>query len=187
MDRRELTENRIRFPRAYVFGFWSLITLLVLNSGSVYAEWVAMEKDYLSPGLQTVYIDPDSIRREGNLVTLWQLIDFKWMQGSARGPARFMSTKTHKQFDCAGKRVRLLAFTEFSHSMGTGIPVDGYIDSGHWMPVEPDSMNQALWEIACGNRGNPVGSSFDPASRGLAVSESSPGLVRERDMIFSPE
>ena len=134
---------------AYVLGLWSLALLLVLSSGSVYAEWVAVEKDYLSPGLQTVYIDPDSIRREGNLVTLWQLIDFKWMQGSARGPARFMSTKTHKQFDCGEKRVRLLAYTDFSRQMGTGIPTNGYVDSDIWMPVEPDSMNQALWEVAC--------------------------------------
>ena len=172
MDRRELKKYRRKLPPAYGSGFCLLITLLVLNSGSAYGEWVVIEKDYLSPGLQTVYIDPASIRREGNLVTLWQLIDFKWMQGSARGPARFMSTKTHKQFDCAGKRVRLLAFTEFSHSMATGIRVDGHVDSDIWISVEPDSMNHALWEVACGTRRNPVGSSFDPASRGLAVSPS---------------
>jgi hypothetical protein len=134
---------------AYLLGLWLLISPLILGSGCVYAEWIAVDKNYLSPGRQTVYIDPDSIHREGTLVTLWQLIDFKWMQGSARGPARFMSTKTHKQFDCAGKRVRLLAFTEYSHSMGTGISVDGHIDSGHWMSVEPDSVNYALWEVAC--------------------------------------
>ena len=58
-----------------------LIALLVLSSVPVYAEWMAVEKDYLSPGLQTVYVDPDTIRRDGHLVTLWQLIDFKWMQG----------------------------------------------------------------------------------------------------------
>ena len=152
MKHYTLKEHCRELPPAYVFGFWSLVLLPVLSSGSVYAEWVAVEKDYLSPGRQTVYIDPGSIRREGNLVALWQLIDFKWMEGSARGPARFMSTKTHKQFDCAGKRVRLLAFTEFSHSMGTGLSVDGLIDGGHWMPVEPDSVNHALWEVACGNR-----------------------------------
>ena len=157
MNRRKLKQNCPKSPMAYVMGFWSLIALLVLSSGSAYGEWVAVEKDYLSPGLQTVYVDSDTIRKEGNLVTLWQLVDFKWMQGSARGPARFMSTKTHKQFDCAGKRVRLLTFTEYSHSMGTGIPVNGHIDSD-WLPVEPDSMNQALWEVACGAKGNTVGS-----------------------------
>jgi hypothetical protein len=146
----------LTLPLAYCSGFWSLITLLVLSSVPAYAEWVAVEKDYLLPGLQTVYVDPDTIRREGNLVTMWQLIDFKLMQGNAGmgpfgfGPHRFLSTKTHKQFDCAGKRLRLLAFTEFSRGMGTGTPANGYVDHGNWIPVEPESINQALWNVACG-------------------------------------
>jgi len=74
------------------------------------------------------------------------------MQGSARGPARFSSTKTHKQFNCTEKRVRLLAFTEFSLQMGTGLRNDGYVDKENWLPVEPDSINHALWEIVCGKK-----------------------------------
>ena len=150
MNRRKLKENCHRLPLAYVLGFWSLITLLLLSSGSAYAEWVAVEKHYLLPGLQTVYVDPDSIRKEGNLVTIWQFVDFKWMQGSARGPARFLSTKTHKQFDCAKQRLRLLAFTEYSRNKGAGIPADGLVDTGNWILVEPESINQALWEVVCG-------------------------------------
>ena len=137
-------------PLAYFSGFWSLITLLVLSGVPAYAEWVAVEKDYLLPGLQTVYVDPDTISREGNLVTVWQLIDFKWMQGNVSGAHRFLSTETHKQFDCAEKRLRLLAFTEFSRSIGTGIPANGYVDKGNWLSVEPESINQALWEMVCG-------------------------------------
>jgi hypothetical protein len=150
MNRDKLRENCHKQSLAYCSGFWSLITLLVLSTVPAYAEWVAVEKDYLLPGLQTVYVDPDSIRREGNLVTMWQLIDFKWGQGNGRGAHRFSSTETRKQFDCAGRRLRLLAFTEFSRHMGTGIPADGYVDSGNWLPVEPDSISQALWEVACG-------------------------------------
>jgi hypothetical protein len=137
-------------PLAIFSGFWSLITVLFLSSAPAYAEWVAVEKDYLLPGLQTVYVEPDTIRREGDLVTMWQLIDFKWMKGNGRGAHRFFSTKTHKQFDCEEKRLRLLAFTEFSQHMGAGISADGYVDKGHWLPVEPESINQALWEMACG-------------------------------------
>ena len=137
-------------PLAYLSGFWSLITLLFLSSAPAYAEWVAVEKDYLLPGLQTVYVNPDTIRQEENLVTMWQLIDFKWMKGNGRGAHRFFSTKTHKQFDCAEKRLRLLAFTEFSQHMGSGISVAGYVDKDHRLPVEPESINQALWEMACG-------------------------------------
>jgi hypothetical protein len=145
----------LKLPPAYCSGFWLLITLLVLSSGPAYAEWVAVENNYLLPGLQTVYVDPDTIRREGNLVTLWQLIDFKLMQGNAGMGIlgfghRVLSTKTHKQFDCAEKRLRLLAVTDFSGNMGTGIPAGAYIDGGNWVPVEPKSINQALWEVACG-------------------------------------
>ena len=149
-------DSSLKLPLGYFSGFWLLITLLVLSSVPAYAEWVAVEKPYLSPGLQTVYVDPDSIRREGNLVTMWQLIDFKWMQGNQGmgplgfGPHRFFSTKTHKQFDCAEKRLRLLAFMEFSGRMGTGIPAKGYVDNSNWIRVEPESINHALWEVACG-------------------------------------
>ena len=139
---------RIRCPTAS--GIWSLITLLILSVAPAHAEWVAVEKDYLLPGLQTVYVDPDTIQRDGNLVTMWQLIDFKWMQGSPRGPTRFLSTTTHKQFACAEKRLRLLAFTEYSNHMGTGTPAGGYVDKNKWLPVEPESINQALWEVHCG-------------------------------------
>ena len=124
-----------------------LITLLVLSHGPVYAEWVAVENNYL-PGKQTVYVDPDTIRREGNLVTMVILIDWYWMQGN-RSPSRFYSTKLKRQFDCAAKRVRRLAFTYFYGRMGTGVPVAGYETEGHWYLVEPESLNQPLWEVAC--------------------------------------
>ena len=128
-----------------------LITLLVLSSGPAYAEWVLIEKNYL-PGKQTVYVDPDIIRREGNQVTLWQLTDFQWMQGGPRATPRFLPTTTHKQFDCGEKRIRLMAYMEFSHRMGIGISDDGYVDRDTWLPVEPASMNHALWEVACGKQ-----------------------------------
>ncbi len=64
-----------------------LITLLVLSNGSAYAEWL-----YVGKGVEsgmTTYADPDTIRREGNLVTLWQLTDFQWMLGNMIGCHRY--------------------------------------------------------------------------------------------------
>jgi len=136
----------------------------VMSRGPADTKWVAVEKDYLSPQIQTVYIDPDTVSREGNLVTVSQLIDYKWMQGTGAvinpyafgrlyryqlAPHGFFSTTTRKQFDCANKHVRLLAFTEFSHHMGTGRRNNGYVDQETWLPVEPESVNHALWELAC--------------------------------------
>jgi hypothetical protein len=142
-------ELSIKLPLAYSLGFWLLITLLVLGRGSVYAEWVALETPYQSPGLQTVYVDPATIRRDGHLVTLWQLTDFVSKQGGKLGH-RFFSAKTQKQFDCPGRRFRLLAFTDFFGHMGTGAPMDGLVDQDTWLPVEPESLNQGLWEVVCG-------------------------------------
>jgi hypothetical protein len=136
----------LKLPLAYFSGFWLLITLLVLSSGPVYAEWVVVSGNDKTG--MTVYVDPDTIRRKGDLVKVWQLIDFKTMQGG-RSPGRFLSTKFQKQFDCAEERLRLLACTDFSGNMGTGEPADAYVDEGNWVPVEPDSINQALWEVAC--------------------------------------
>ena len=150
MSCRHRVSHFHKMRSAYLTGFWSLITVLFLNNVPAHAKWMALEKGYPLLGLQTVFIDPDTIQREGNLVTVWQLTDFKWMQGSARGPARFLSTMTHKQIDCREKLVRLLAYKEFSLQMGTGIRVDGYVDKEHWLPIEPESINYALWQLACG-------------------------------------
>ena len=34
--------------------------------------------------------------------------------------------------------------------MGTGIPTHGYVDKDNWLRVESESVNQALWEVVCG-------------------------------------
>ena len=130
---------------------WLLTLLLTLLHSAAYAEWVAIDHRYQSPGLQTVYIDPDTIRREGNLVTLSALIDWTWMQGN-RSPTRFYSTKMTKQFDCAEKRVRTLAATDYYGHMGTGevIGGGGHTSEGHWIAIEPGTLNHGLWEAACG-------------------------------------
>ena len=135
-------------PPACRTGLWFLITLLLLTPAPVHAEWVAVDKHYQSPGLQTVYVDSATIRRDGSLVTMVSLIDWTWMQGN-RSPSRFFSTETKKQFDCAQKRLRLLAYSEFSKPMGTGRRNDGYVDQDHWLPVRPETIDHALWEMAC--------------------------------------
>jgi len=118
--------------------------------------WVAVDRAYQSSSREMVYYDPKTIRRDGDRVTLWQLTDYKWMQGNApfgafmMGPHRFLSTKTHKEFDCARNSVRILASSEFSQHMGTGIQNAVAVEQGYGQPVEPGSINQALWEVACG-------------------------------------
>lgn len=126
------------------------LTVLILTQGSALAEWLALDARYQSHPLQTVYIDRETLRREGTLTTLSALIDWKAMQGG-RTPTRFYSTTLTKQFDCTERRVRILAATDFYGHMGTGevIGSSGHTSEGHWIAVEPGSLNQGLWEAAC--------------------------------------
>ena len=132
-------------------GFWLLIMMLAMMHKPVQAGWVAIDGQYQSPGLQTVYVDPDGVRKEGNLVTLSALIDWTWMQGN-RSPTRFYSTKLTKQFNCVEKQVRTLAATDFYGHMGTGQAIGGggHTSESEWVGIKLGTINQGLWEAACG-------------------------------------
>jgi len=117
----------------------------VPSSGPVYAEWVLVSGDD-ETGL-TVYADPDTIHRKGNLVTMWGLIDYKTIQIIAGDS--LLSIQRQNEYDCAEARTRMLAFTWFSGNMGGGQVVHSDSDEDKWKPVAPDSVAEALWKIAC--------------------------------------
>ena len=137
------------------FPFWStlyciMLTFLALSSHeSVRAEWITLNNAEQSPDLRTVYLDPTFSRRSGNLVTVVTLIDWKWMQGN-RSPTRFYSTKLTKRFDCSKTRLQRLSYTDYYGHMGTGRVIAAYEGESSWYPVEPESLDHTLWEIACG-------------------------------------
>jgi len=136
------------FPKplpACLFGFWLLLIVLVLSSGPVYAEWVLTSGDDVT-GLK-VYVDPDSIRRKGNLAKMWQLYDYKTVQTVAGDS--LLSIKRYNEFDCTEERTRMLAYTWFSGNMATGKVVYSTPDEQNWEPVVPRTINRTLWKVAC--------------------------------------
>jgi hypothetical protein len=135
----------LKLPLAYFSGFWLLITLLVLSSGPAYAEWVLVSGD--DEAGMTVYVDPDTIRRKGNLVKMWQLYDYKTVQAVAGDS--FLSIHRQNEYDCTEERTRMLAFTWFSSNMGKGRVVYRTAEEQQWEPVVPRSINRALWKVAC--------------------------------------
>ena len=120
----------------------------IAECGPAYAKWVAVGGNE-EAGV-TVYADPGTIRRKGNLVKVWHLSDFKTVQ-IAKGNS-YLSIKAQHQYDCAEGRERILALMKFSGNMGSGNVV--YEDSNErkWRPVAPETTNQALRKIACGKK-----------------------------------
>ena len=77
----------------------------VTSSGPAYAEWVKVSGG--DEAEKTVYVDPATIRRNSNLVKMWQLQDYKTVQ--TVGGIRFLTAKEEWEFDCAEERSRVLA------------------------------------------------------------------------------
>ena len=130
-----MTYRRVQMTRLF------LITLLLLSSGSAYAEWVKVS-DSDEAG-KTVYVDPSTIRRNSNLVKMWQFSDYKTVQ--TVGGIRFLTAEEQWEFDCAEERSRVLALKEFSGNKGSGtvvIPTHKKV-SGY-------QSGQAVWIKLCG-------------------------------------
>ncbi|CUQ66754.1 surface-adhesin E family protein [Candidatus Nitrospira inopinata] len=124
-----------------------LPAVLTLHGSPAWGGWIALDKRHQPQSKQVVHYDPDTIHREGNVVTVWQLMDVQWM-GESPTP-RFLSATTHKQFDCRLWRVRVLQVVEFSRNMATGKSRSGYIENANWRPIEPQSVDHGLGEIVC--------------------------------------
>jgi hypothetical protein len=128
--------------------FLIALTLLVLNSAPAYAEWI-MVSDSDEAG-KTVYVDPNTIRRNSNLVKMWQFYDYKTVQ--TLGSIRFLTAKEQWEFDCAEGRSRVVARKEFSGNMGSGTMVSTNSQVGKWLPVIPGSIGHTVWEVACNKK-----------------------------------
>jgi hypothetical protein len=127
---------------------WSLIMLLWLGTGHVFAEWVdvAGKLDRDLP-IYTVYVDTESIRRDREIVTLWALFDYVTIQSIVGGP--WLSSKTRREYDCVEKRVRLVGYMTFTGNMGSGEAVYTNSSQSAWEPIAPDSIDKQLWVVAC--------------------------------------
>jgi hypothetical protein len=99
----------------------------------------------------TVYVNPDTSRRNGEVVELWVLANYMTIQTEPLPP--YLSETSQREIDCTQERIRLLAVTTFSGNMGSGELLYRYSDSkDKGIPVEPGSVAQALWKFACNKK-----------------------------------
>ena len=125
-----------------------LLTLLTLSSAPAYGEWVEVSVN-VEAG-ETVYVDPDTIRRRGDIAEMSVLYDNKTAQ-PAVGHA-YLSKKVLNEYNCKEAMKRMLSVTEFSGHMGSGNVV--YMSSplfspATWMPTRI-GLGETLSKLACG-------------------------------------
>src|SRR5260221_12919626 len=81
------------------------------------AQWVLLGNSPANGGMD-VYVARSAIRRSGNSAQMWDLWDFK--TAHVFEGKRFLSTRNHYEYDCAGTRRRMLSTAGFSGHMGQG-------------------------------------------------------------------
>ena len=122
-----------------------LLTLMLLSTGPACAEWVSVS--VIDQAGVTIYVDPDTIRRQGARVKMWELIDYETIQTAAGNS--YMSARLQREYDCARNLHRTLALTKLSGHMGTGTVILTNSDEQKWEPADPGSIASRLWKVAC--------------------------------------
>jgi hypothetical protein len=118
--------------------------LLAVVSSSAAAEWVEVDSDETV----TFYIEPTTIRRDGNLVKMRGLLEYK--AARVRDKAKYRSSKAESEYDCKDEKLRTLSLSLYPRNMAKGKAVYSTGDPDQWRPVPPDGGIKVMWNIACG-------------------------------------
>jgi hypothetical protein len=130
-----------------VKNFILAVILAVVSSSAMAEEWVAVINT--DDGGITVYADKSTIRKEGNIVNIWTLGDFKKAEQIGSNQ-QFLSLKEQYEYDCKEQQMRRLYATMYFGNMGRGNVLDSSPIHEKWQPVPLGSLNEHLWKFACG-------------------------------------
>ena len=121
--------------------------MLLMTATAASAEWTSIgASDEYIP-----YVDKATIRRNGNLVKMWDLRDYKTVRTNAG--YSYLSSKTQWEYDCKEEKKRQLAFSLFDGQMGSGKVVFTHGNvRDEWSPIQPESVSEMLWKVACGKK-----------------------------------
>jgi hypothetical protein len=112
------------------------------------AEWVEFYLDTKT----TFYANPDTIRKNGEIVNIWLLSDLK-EAAKLNGGKSFLSMKAQIENDCEKGQYSLTSISLRSGNMGGGDEISNTkYKSSEWVAVTPGKMSEALWEFACGKK-----------------------------------
>lgn len=121
------------------------VVALATHSFDAAAEWTAVAP---TNEIYSAYADKASIKRSGDLARMDGLYDFRRQDFTPDGRGLY-STAVLREYDCAGRRVRLLTAVDFSGRMGEGSVVSASDRPGRWEAIVAGGIDEAYWKVAC--------------------------------------
>ena len=109
--------------------------MLLMTAGAANAEWtrVSSHEKYVQ------YVDKTTIQRDGNLVRMWGLSDYKTVGRSIGGKEKW-SVKDYSEYDCKRKQHRFAKLVDFSGRMGSGAVLFENNPDTEWMRIPVNNV-----------------------------------------------
>ena len=117
-----------------------LTLLLVAISTGAMAEWVKLgESDKLH-----IYVDPATIRKDGNFRRVWEIQDLK-----ERNKGGEMSLRAFFEYDCNEARSRALSASSHSGPMASGDILISFSSPAPWGYIAPSTISETILKHVC--------------------------------------
>jgi hypothetical protein len=126
-----------------------------IKDSGVISEWSeiftqhndeAVAGNVVNPGY-TVYVNNSTIRRDGDVVKMWSLVDFTHPKKITN--KSYMSVRSQDEYDCKGRQSRSLHYSFFAGNMGSEEVAVKSAQPTDWYPIEPDVLVKILFNAAC--------------------------------------
>ena len=125
-----------------------LALLALLFAGSAAAEWIQLGRTENF----RIYLEQKQILRNGDLVQIWQLMDFTAAQW-ADPQTVVWSIKTLAEYDCKEPRFRTLVSEAYSEQMGIGkLVAKEQPAEAQWERIEAGGPPEKIRQVACGGK-----------------------------------
>ena len=103
------------------------------------------------------YIDRNSIKKEGNLLRVWELQDLK-----EKGPLEEKSRRILVEYDCKNERRRVMSFSFHAEQMGAGLTLKGDQTPGKWNLMVPNTTGSVVFQVASALKAPLKGAALPP-------------------------
>ena len=119
-----------------------IVALLLIGlAAPAWAEWV---RYHVSSKGNSLYYDPSTVTKSGNLRRVWGLQDLKMRQTDGA-----LSRRNLWELNCAGGQYRNLGGTVHSGKMATGNVLSMWNTPSDWYYSPPNSGVERLLTIVC--------------------------------------
>lgn len=126
--------------------FSLLVAFQLLGVVPVFAEWFLVDGNNKAK----IYVDSETIIRNGERVSVWVLDDLRTAQ--TRWFKTYLSSRAQEEHDCSNERFRLLAVEHFAGNMGAGDVVYQKSGESAWAPIPRGTLAQSVWKYVCGKK-----------------------------------